>query len=230
MRSALHSWIEILETFLNLRFGLLGHIKFNEKVLQNSWDSEINQWRVRTESGQELLANVIIAGSGALHVPKMPDFPGMESFQGQSFHTALWRKDFDPRGERVGVVGTGASAVQAVPALAAQGVARLTVFQRTPCWAPPRMDFRFPEVVKRLFALLPLTNTLFRWHLFWTNELRFKLLFVKDGWIAKGRSHSSQGSLASPCSLGDVSSGSQTGQRTHQVSRQEQRDREPADS
>ena len=99
MRSALHSWMEISETFLILRFGLLGHIKFNEKVLQNSWDSEINQWRVRTESGQELLANVIIAGSGALHVPKLPDFPGMESFQGQSFHTAHWRKDFNPEGE-----------------------------------------------------------------------------------------------------------------------------------
>ena len=99
MRSALISLLEILETFLIFRFGLLGHIKFNEKVLQNSWDSEINQWRVRTESGQELLANVIIAGSGALHVPKMPDFAGMESFQGQSFHTAQWRKDFNPEGE-----------------------------------------------------------------------------------------------------------------------------------
>ena len=91
--------MEISETFLILRFGLLGQIKFNEKVLENSWDSEINQWRVRTESGLELLANVIITGTGALHVPKMPDIPGMESFQGESFHTAHWRQDYKPEGE-----------------------------------------------------------------------------------------------------------------------------------
>ena len=88
-------------------------------------------------------------------------------------------------GQRVGVVGTGASAVQAVPALAAQGVSSLSVFQRTPCWAPPRMDFRFPRAVKLLFAGLPVINTLYRWYLFWTNEFRFRMLFVKDGWIAK---------------------------------------------
>lgn len=88
-------------------------------------------------------------------------------------------------GKRVGVVGTGASAVQAVPALAAQEVSSLTVFQRTPCWSPPRLDFTFPPAVRRLFALLPFTNTMFRWYLFWTNELRFRILFIKDGWIAK---------------------------------------------
>ena len=78
--------------------------------------------------------------------------------------------------------------MQAVPALAALGASRLTVFQRTPCWSPPRLDFPFPEAVKLLFAWLPFSNTLFRWYLFWTNELRFRILFVKDGWIAKVRS------------------------------------------
>ena len=94
-------------------------------------------------------------------------------------------------GKRVGVVGTGASAVQAVPALAAQGVSSLTVFQRTPCWSPPRLDFPFPAALKRLFAVVPFTNTLFRWYLFWTNEFRFRILFVKDGLIAKVRGLSS---------------------------------------
>ena len=106
MSSALTSWLEILETFLIFRFGLLGHIKFNEKVLHNSWDPELNQWRVRTESGQEILANVLITGTGALHVPKMPDVAGKEEFQGEAFHTAHWRKDYNPQGqirERLGL-------------------------------------------------------------------------------------------------------------------------------
>ena len=78
---------------------MLDHIKFNEKVLQSRWDPEINQWRLSTESGQEMVANVIITGTGALHVPKLPDFPGMEEFQGESFHTAHWRKHYNPQGE-----------------------------------------------------------------------------------------------------------------------------------
>ena len=82
---------------------MVPHIKFNEKVLRNSWDSKTNQWTVRTESGQELRANVIITGSGALHVPKLPDLPGMENFQGESFHTAQWRRDYNPAGEERGV-------------------------------------------------------------------------------------------------------------------------------
>ena len=79
------------------------------------------------------------------------------------------------------MVGTGASAVQAVPALHSQKVRSLTVFQRTPCWCPPRLDYPYPRAVKTLFALLPAINTLHRWFIFWSNEIRFWLLFVKDG-------------------------------------------------
>ena len=168
-----------------MRFGLYGHIQFSQKVLSNTWDPSSCQWRVRTETGQEFLANVIITGSGALHVPKMPDIPGLEKFQGESFHTAHWRGDYSAQGRRVGVVGTGASAVQAVPALAGQSVSSLKVFQRTPCWAPPRLDYQYPQPVKTLFSLLPFTNTLHRWFIFWRNEIRFRLLFVKDGVMAR---------------------------------------------
>lgn len=172
-------------TFVNFRFGVAGHIKFSQKVVSNTWDPKTSQWRVKTESGLEFLANVIVTGSGALHVPKMPDFPGMEKFEGESFHTARWRAGYQAGGKRVGVVGTGASAVQAVPALAASQVTSLTVFQRTPCWCPPRLDYQYPGSVKTIFALLPFTNTLHRWFIFWRNEFRFWILFVKDGMMAR---------------------------------------------
>ena len=172
-------------TSFNCRFGVSGHIKFSQKVESNTWDPKRSLWTVRTESGLELLANVIVTGSGALHVPKMPEFPGMEKFEGESFHSASWVAGYQAEGKRVGVVGTGASAVQAVPALASRNVSGLTVFQRTPCWSPPRMDYKYPEAIKTMFAILPFTNTLHRWFIFWRNEFRFWVLFVKDGMIAK---------------------------------------------
>ena len=89
---------EFCSNFIILRFGVFSHIKFGQKVLSNTWDSRTNQWRVRTES-EEFLANVIITGSGALHVPKMPDFPGMDKFEGESFHTANWKAGYKSEGK-----------------------------------------------------------------------------------------------------------------------------------
>ena len=74
------------------RFGVTPHIRFGERIAVNTWDKETSRWRVVTQSGLELTANIIISGSGALHVPKIPVFPGAELFKGEAFHTAQWRK------------------------------------------------------------------------------------------------------------------------------------------
>ena len=97
---------------LSARFGVTSNIRFGERISCNTWDAETNTWRVETEAGLQLRANIIVSGSGALHVPKLPQFPGMDKFQGDAFHTALWKKDYEPKGKRVAVIGTGASAVQ----------------------------------------------------------------------------------------------------------------------
>jgi len=167
------------------KFGVSPHVQCNKRVELVTWNKSTNKWTVRTTDGKEMTANFIISGSGALHVPKLPSFPGMDSFTGNSFHTALWNNDFDPKDKNIAIVGTGASAVQAVPSLAKLGVKNLTVFQRTPCWSPPRLDYAYPAFIQTLFAWIPFTNILHRYFIFWRNELRFWAIFVKDGVISK---------------------------------------------
>jgi len=128
---------------------------------------------------------VVVSGVGFLHVPKFPSIPGMESFLGRTFHTASWPKALSTEGLRMAVVGTGASAVQAVPALAEQVLAELKVFQRTPGWVPPRMDFAYPTWVRSMFLLIPFTNTLYRYFFFWRNELLFWIVFVNSWWVTR---------------------------------------------
>jgi len=159
------------------RFGVYPHIEFNKRVISSTWDKDTALWTVLTEDGAKYNANVFVAGSGGLHVPRLPKYQGMEEFQGESFHTALWHKNFDPRNKRVAVIGTGASAVQTVPNLSELGVKEMKVFQRTPCWAPPRLDYQYPEFVKKMFAMVPFTNMIHRWFFFWRSELRFHLIF-----------------------------------------------------
>lgn len=99
-----------------------------------------------------------IHGTGGLHVPRLPQYKGMEDFQGPVLpHRAVCEAGFDPGHKRIGLIGTGASAVQAVPIMSLLG-AKSTVFQRTPCWSPPRLDYKYPEYIKTLFTFLLLTN------------------------------------------------------------------------
>lgn len=167
------------------RFGVTPNIRFGERIVVNTWDKVTSRWRVVTESGLQLTANIIISGSGALHVPKIPEFPGAETFRGEAFHTAQWRKGYDPRGKRVAIIGTGASAVQAVPNLARLGVTSLTVFQRTPAWSPPRLDYSYPSWVRAMFSWIPLTNTIHRYFIFWRNEIRYKFIFDSTSILSK---------------------------------------------
>lgn len=164
---------------------------------------------------------MIISGSGALHVPKLPNIPGIDTFQGDAFHTALWKAGYEPEGKDVAVIGTGASAVQAVPNLAKMGVKSLTVFQRTACWSPPRLDYEYSGWVKQMFYWIPFTNILHRYYIFCINELRFWMIFATDGIISKVK-HRKLNIFARLLShffsvhpLDNVSADSQARQKTH---------------
>lgn len=162
------------------RFDVYRHIQFGKEVVSSSWDDSSALWRVQTRDGTSYAANVLISGCGSVHVPLWPSIQGIKNFQGEWFHTAEWDKSFNPAGKRIGVVGTGASAVQAIPKLALMEVSSLTVFQRTPTWSPPRFDFVFPEFIKRMFEMFPFTMKIYRWFLFLRNELFFYLVFTSS--------------------------------------------------
>jgi len=124
------------------QYGLYDNALFHTEVTALEWDDAAGRWTVRTNRGDEFTAQFVTMGTGPLHVPKLPGIPGIESFAGHSFHTSRWDYDYtggDADGapmdrladKRVGIIGTGATAVQCVPHLA-RACRELYVFQRTP--------------------------------------------------------------------------------------------------
>ena len=144
-------------------------IRFRTTLVRATWDEARALWRAETEDG-EILARAIVSGAGGLHHPALPDIPGRQDFAGASFHTAAWDHATNLTGLRVGVIGTGASAIQVVPELA-EREGHLTLFQRTPPWIMPKNDRPIPEARKARYARRPLARWLERVRLFWRLEL-----------------------------------------------------------
>ncbi|OLZ61271.1 hypothetical protein AV521_43865 [Streptomyces sp. IMTB 2501] len=142
-------------------YGLERHLRFGRDVESLAYDDAARRWLVTTTRGERLRPRVVVCGVGALNEPARPDLEGLAAFRGRTLHTATWDESYDPTGDRVAVIGTGASAVQLVPAIAGR-VARLTVFQRTPTWVLPRPDARVPPVLRRALARTPVALTAVR--------------------------------------------------------------------
>lgn len=136
-------------------FGLRPHIRFGSELLEARWDNEARHWRLRTTKG-ELTADLVVSATGPLSDPKLPDAPGLDGFPGAVFHSSRWDHDYDLAGKRVAVVGTGASAIQIVPAIQPR-VKSLTVVQRTPPWVMPRMDRGINRAEQWLHRQIPAT-------------------------------------------------------------------------
>ncbi|MGP3949140.1 flavin-containing monooxygenase [Streptomyces sp. 7N604] len=151
-------------------FGLRPHIRFNSEVHSLRWNTDGLHWEVETATGA-LTADVVVSATGPLSDPKIPDIPGLDSFPGKVFHSSRWDHDYDLRGKRVAVIGTGASAIQIVPAIQPD-VERLTLFQRTPPWVLPRMDRKIAAVERWLHTRLPATRALRRGLLWGIRELQ----------------------------------------------------------
>jgi cation diffusion facilitator CzcD-associated flavoprotein CzcO len=142
------------------RYGIRPHIRFGHEVQDARWDEAEGFWRIGTSQG-ELTARVLVSGQGGLSEPQLPDIPGIEDFAGAMFHSARWDHDHDLKGERVAVIGTGASSIQFIPKIQPE-VGRLTLFQRTPPWIMPHPDRPVRGYEKWLFKHLPITQKLFR--------------------------------------------------------------------
>jgi cation diffusion facilitator CzcD-associated flavoprotein CzcO len=143
------------------KYDVRKHMRLRTTVESARWDEDAKLWRVALAGGETLTTRYLITATGFLSQPKLPEIPGITGFDGKVVHTADWDDDYDPTGRRVAIIGTGATAVQLIPELA-KTAAELTVYQRTPIWVVPKVDFRFGERAKRLFARVPLAQRAIR--------------------------------------------------------------------
>lgn len=154
------------------RVGGAAHTRFNTKVVQARFDPEAMVWRVDVEdrhgNRDEISANVVISAVGVLNLPSLPNVVGMDRFTGPSFHSSQWPKDLDVTGKSVAVIGSGASAMQIVPAIADR-VEKLTVFQRTPPWIAPFEKFQLPidDGTRYLLKNFPMYRSWYFLKLYW---------------------------------------------------------------
>jgi cation diffusion facilitator CzcD-associated flavoprotein CzcO len=150
------------------RFGVVQRTRFGAELTDARWDSGHQRWLLDTSAGP-LTSDVLLLGNGPLAEPAIPDLPGLADFAGRAWHTARWPADADVRGRRVAVVGTGASAIQLIPAIQPE-VAHLTVFQRTPPWVLPHRNRPIRDVERRLYRRVPAAQRAAREAVYWSRE------------------------------------------------------------
>lgn len=151
------------------KFGLMDLIRFQHEVKRMDWDDTSGEWVLQTSKGL-FKARFVVGAFGALSDPAIPKLKGIEKFQGETFHSASWPKDFDIKGRRVAVVGTGASAIQFIPEIQPE-VKALHVFQRTPAWVIPRMDGPISPAKQSIYARFPLLQKAARLKIYLQREL-----------------------------------------------------------
>jgi cation diffusion facilitator CzcD-associated flavoprotein CzcO len=164
------------------RYGVRDRIRTGTEVQGARWDADRAKWLLETSGGSHQ-ADVLVTACGQLSVPSVPQLPGLESFAGPAFHTARWRHDVNLAGKRVAVIGTGCSGIQVVPAIQ-PAVAQVDVYQRSPGWTFPKMDFEYSERARRLFERYPWIQRLDRAAIFYFQELA-ALGMTKQPWLLR---------------------------------------------
>ncbi|WP_412541801.1 NAD(P)/FAD-dependent oxidoreductase [Longispora sp. K20-0274] len=151
------------------KYGVTRHIRYGMEVTGATFADD--HWTVTAANGETVRARAVVLGIGALHLPSYPKIKGLETFEGRAFHSAEWDHGVDLRGKRVAVIGTGASAIQFVPRLAATA-AKVDVYQRTPPWIIPKADRRVGRWEQALYRTMPAVQKLYRGTIFWRLESR----------------------------------------------------------
>jgi len=164
---------ELLDYLKNVaaEYGIRQHLRLNTRLTSSRWDQTREHWisTLKTKAGEETVESaVLVSAIGQLNDPSRAHFKGEKDFQGLILHSALWSDDIGFEGKRVAVIGTGATAMQLVPAIADR-VASLTVYQRTAQWARPVKGYSDPitEGAKWLLAHLPFYVQWYRFNMFW---------------------------------------------------------------
>ena len=163
------------------RHGLLERIRFNTRLSDARFDEPSGQWQFTTEGGARLCSRFFACSTGPLNQPRWPDIPGLADFRGVRLHSARWDHRQPLVGQRVAVIGTGSTASQLIPPLAAQA-AKLHVFQRTANWVLPRIDRPY-GAIDRALAQSALYNRMVRWC--WTQLLEWGRHGLSEGTLAR---------------------------------------------
>ena len=136
------------------KYGILPDIRFNTEVAALDWDEGTSQWTVTLGDGSSEVFDVVIAASGVLHHPRLPQIEGLETFEGPAFHTARWDDTAPIAGARVGLIGSGSTGIQIVTAINKQ-VEKLVHFQRSPQWVMPVPQFAYTDEEREAFRRDP---------------------------------------------------------------------------
>lgn len=154
------------------KYDVRSHIQFNKAVTKSVYDEEHNLWTTYLDSGEAITSRYLVSASGFLSIVKMPDIPGIDEFKGKKLHTARWDHRHDLTGERVGLIGTGATAIQLVPAIVPK-LKSLAVYQRTPIWLLPKPEVTISEGMQKAFKNIPFFQRLSRLTLSMFTDLIF---------------------------------------------------------
>ena len=153
------------------KYGIRPHVHLNTALKSARWDEAKKIWRVQDESGKEYTCDILISGMGGLSIPAYPDIKGRDRFQGKTFHSQDWDHDYDLKGKRVAVIGTGASAIQFVPEVQKEA-SQLHLFQRSAPWIMPKPDRPLSNLERAAFKRIPGAMKLQRTALYWMLESR----------------------------------------------------------
>jgi cation diffusion facilitator CzcD-associated flavoprotein CzcO len=151
------------------RLDVRRKVRTGTAIVGATWQEAEQRWRLRTAAGDAHEARVVVSAIGMFHTPVAPHIAGVGDFGGTIFHSARWDHSHDLTGRRVAVIGTGASAIQVVPAIAPI-TEHLDLYQRTPAWILPRRDRAFTEEEKQRFATDPAAALALREELYWQFE------------------------------------------------------------
>ena len=165
------------------KYKIKSHIKFNTEVVKAEFNSKESLWNIFISNGNIYKAKTLVSGLGQLNKPTKPIFEGSNDFEGHSFHSAEWDHSCDLSGKKVGVIGTGPSAIGFIPKIA-EVVNELIIFQRTPNWILPKPDRKFSNVEKWLLKNMPFFGKLYRYYEYVMSERLYFAFFIKQNKIS----------------------------------------------
>jgi cation diffusion facilitator CzcD-associated flavoprotein CzcO len=153
------------------RFAIRSHIRFNTAVESAAFDESSGTWRITTQSGESLVADIFVSAVGQLNRPQLPKIEGMERFRGEQWHSARWNHEFDFSEKTVAVIGNGASAIQFLPEIASRA-RKIYHVQRTPCWVQSFNNYLYPAWARWALSSLPFCVSVHRLWIYLSCEWR----------------------------------------------------------